>query len=102
MVLNHRIEVQQRTAGQDAAGQPVDTWATVARLWADVRLASGQARIKADAQTAMTKASIRVRRRTDITPGMRVLFDGATYAVDEVVPDYRDRLYMDLVCEVLP
>ncbi len=102
MGLNHRIEVQQRASGQDAAGQPVTPWVSLASLWADVRLASGQSRIKADVQTPMTRASIRVRRRFDILPGMRVLFDGARYTVEEVVPDYRDRLYMDLVCEVLP
>ena len=33
--LNTRVTLQRRTAGQDAAGQPIDGWADVATTWAD-------------------------------------------------------------------
>lgn len=34
--LNRRVTIQRRESGYDEAGQPVDTWADAAEVWADV------------------------------------------------------------------
>ena len=98
--MNHRITIEQRTAGEDAIGQPVDTWQTVAELWANVRYLSGLSAIKAGADVSINKVSVRIRHRTGLNAGMRVMYDGQTFDIQAVLPDEK-RQFVDLVCEVV-
>lgn len=100
MGLNSRVTIQQRATGEDALGQPLQTWQTVATVWADVRNNSGMQAINAGAQLSTVRASIRVRRRADIAAGMRVMCGSTVYAIHAVLPDQVDRRLMDLTCEV--
>lgn len=98
--LNRRGALQQLIAGEDALGQPVSTWATVATIWMHVRLLSGIETIKSDAPVSTVKASIRIRHRAGVTSDMRVLLDGVAYTVTAVMPDVANRRYVDLACEI--
>jgi len=97
--LKNRIRIQQRGAGQDELGQPVDTWADLATVWADIAHPSGLQSIRADAESSVVKASIRIRRRADVTAGMRVVYGTTVYDIQAVLPNERSRDYVDLVCE---
>ncbi len=97
--LTSRITIQQRGAGQDAAGQPVQTWVDVATVWANIRYLSGVETIKSDAPVSVAKASICIRRRTDISAGMRVVFGSAVFNIQAVLPDEGRRVFMYLACE---
>ncbi len=99
LALNQRITLQQRSSGQDAIGQPVETWATVAELWADIKHPSGLQTVKGDAELSLVKASIRLRYRSGIDAGMRVLHGAVVYDIRAVLPDVAGRVYVDLVCE---
>lgn len=99
--LNRRVVIQQLTAGQDEIGQPVTAWTALATVWANIRYLNGLETIKADAQTSVVKASIRIRRRTDITAAMRVVFGATTFEIKAVLPDEQDRERTDLLCEVV-
>ena len=96
--LNRRITLQQRSAGQDALGQPVGTWADVATLWASVRHLSGLQALKASADVSEVQASIRLRYRTDITAGMRAVLGTTVYDIKAVLPDEARRQHVDLTC----
>jgi SPP1 family predicted phage head-tail adaptor len=98
-LLNRRITIQRRVTTQDAAGQPAQTWQTVADPWADVRTPTGLGSIKADAPTSTVRLSIRLRWRTDITADMRVLLSEQPYTITAVLPDHAGRQHIDLVCE---
>ncbi|MDT0137716.1 phage head closure protein [Acidovorax sp. PRC11] len=101
--LNRRITIQRRGAATDAWGSPVpgsENWVEVAEAWASIKTLSGLGAIKADAQASTVKASIRVRWRTDVAAGMRVLHGGTVYDVQAVLPDAAGREHVDLVCEV--
>ena len=100
-LLNTRVVVQQQSATQDALGQPVQSWATFATLWADVRHTSGVEAIKTDAIASVVRASIRVRYRGDLTAAMRVIHGSTTYHIVAVLPDIGGKEYVDLACEVL-
>jgi len=94
--LRDRVVIQQKTSGTDAWGAPLpEAWADYASLWSNIRHLSGTESIKAGADTSIVKASIRIRWRTDITAGMRVLHGAAVYDIEAVLPGAR-REYVDL------
>ena len=99
--LNRRVTIQQLSSGQDALGQPVQTWTTVTTLWAHILHSSGLETIKANAEMSVVRASVRVRYTRQITTGMRVVADGFTYNIVAVLPDMETRQYTDLTCEVV-
>lgn len=97
--LNTRMTLQRRTAGQDAAGQPIDGWTDVGPDWADFRVLSGLEAIKADAVTSVTRASCRVRYREDLTPDMRAMVAGEAWQIVSIQPDVNKRRFVDLIVE---
>ena len=99
--LNNLVTIQTRQAGQDAVGQPLAGWVTLAQVWADVRHGNGMEAVKAGAPVSEVKASIRIRRRTDVTSAMRVLVGSTPYAIEAVIQDEARRVFSDLVCKVV-
>lgn len=101
--LDDRIHVQRKTGGKDGWGTPgPEAWENITpnRIAADVKHLSGLGTIKADAEVSIVRASIRIRRRRDVTGGMRVLFDGSVYSIKSVLPG-PTRECIDLVCELV-
>ena len=104
--LNRLVLIQQLVAGQDAAGQPVQTWSNLiatgdGKVWANIKMLSGVETIKADSPTSAVKASIRIRYRTDVTPAMRVTHGSTVYEIKAVMPDEAGRKFTDLACEIV-
>lgn len=100
--LNARVTIQKRTGGTNSWGEPLPTgWEDVAELWANVRHMSGTETIKSDRPTSEVRASIRIRYRTGIDAGMRVLVGTAAYEISAVLPDFQRREYVDLVCKLV-
>jgi SPP1 family predicted phage head-tail adaptor len=101
--LSTRITIQQRSTTQDTVGQPLDTWTTFATVWADVRTTNGLSFIKeairANAEVSMMRTSFRIRYRTGINAGMRVLLGSTVYDIEAVMPDLGNKDHLDLVCE---
>lgn len=98
--LTRRVRIEAKGQGVDAWGQPLpDAWAPVCTVWASIKNLSGLGAIKADAQTSTVKTSIRIRWRTGVTAGMRVVHGATVYRVEAVLPDVQGREWVDLVCE---
>lgn len=96
-MLNRRATLQERANTVDAWGAPAqDAWADVATVWANVRHLSGVEAIKAGSDVSVVKASIRIRWRTDVTAGMRVLVGDAVYGIEAVLPG-EGRAHVDLM-----
>lgn len=99
--LKDRIHIQRRTSGKNRVGQPLpDAWENITptRIAASVLHKSGMGAIKAEAEVSIVRASIRIRRRSDVDAGMRVLFGAATYDIEAVLPG-SSREFVDLVCK---
>lgn len=96
--LNRRCVLQAPVTAEDELGQPIPGWTDVATLWGDVRLRSGLESVKAGAVVSTVQASVRIRYRTGINAGMRVLVDSVPYEILAVQPDVGGREYVDLVC----
>lgn len=99
--LNTRVSIQSPSVGQDAVGQPLSGWATLADVWADVRPGTGVEAVRAGAPVAIVRASIRIRRRAGITNGMRVLVGATAYEIEAVIPGGSRQEFADLVCKVV-
>ena len=99
--LRHRITIEQKTAGEDAWGQPVETWETVAIVPAEVWPMSGREYIAAQAEQAGVTTKITIRYQAGIEPDMRALHDGNTYNIRAVLPDPTARRHITLMCESL-
>jgi SPP1 family predicted phage head-tail adaptor len=101
--LNHRITLRQQQAGTDDHGQPNGAWADVASVWADVLWPTGMAayreRIMANADVADVACSVMIRRRADVTPGMRVLHNGMDLDITGIMPSNVARDMMFLMCQ---
>lgn len=97
--LKRRGTIQKMDTTEDDWGMPVSGWVDVASVWADIKHVSGLETIKSGVDVSVVKASIRIRRRTDVTAGMRFVADGKVYDIRAVLDDVNDRRYCDLVCE---
>lgn len=103
--LTERVSIRARSAGVDAAGQPIDTWTEVVQVWANILHRNGFESIKADHDVSVVRASIRIRDRSDVTAAMRAVhLRGATvvatYEIKAVLP-VQGRRAVDLACEVV-
>lgn len=101
--LRHRVTIEQKTAGADAWGQPVETWETVAtEVPAEVLPLSGREYIAAQAEQAGITTKITIRCMDGITAAMRITHEGAIYNIKTPpIPDRTLRRYMTLMCEAL-
>lgn len=97
VTLNDRVALEQRSASVDSIGQPVETWTTLATVWADVRELSGLETLKAGAETSVVRASIRIRRRSGVTNALRAKHGSTTYDIEAVLESATD--FLDLVCK---
>lgn len=97
--LNRKVTIQTPNTAKDEYNEPVGGWLDVASVWADIKMLSGLETVKANADVSVVKASIRIRYRTGITAGMRVLCDGLAYDIRAVMPDVAGRVFTDLAVE---
>lgn len=90
MPKNSRITIQQRGTAQDDAGQPVEAWANVAQVWAEIRDVSGREFVAAGAERAEVTTKIRIWRRTGLAAAMRVLHGATVYDIKACLDEGRD------------
>ncbi len=98
--LLHRITIEAPAESSDGQGGGLQTWATFATVWAEVKPASAFERFNSQRVEADVTHKIRVRYNKDITAAMRISFDNRKFQIKGVRPDddYR-KDYMFLDCE---
>lgn len=99
--LNKRLSFMARDAGYDDAGGPVNTWTESFKRWANVRYLSGIETARAGAEVSVARGSIRVRRCSDITPGMRAVLGSTTFEIKAVLQDEEGLEFTALAFEVV-
>ena len=90
--LNHRMLIQQPMAVKDALGAPIQVWADVATVWAEIQPLSGREARIADRVAAEVTHQITVRYRSDlddpqVVARMRVLFRGRIFSIHAALND---------------
>ncbi|MDR5777758.1 MULTISPECIES: phage head closure protein [unclassified Caballeronia] len=95
--LNRTVRIERR-APRDPNHEGL-RWETVMTVPANIRMLSGKEVMAANANVSMGTASIRIRYRTDVKAGMRVVHGDAAFHITAVLPDYARREHVDLTCE---
>lgn len=98
---NRLVSITRQASGQSTTGQPNGAWAEVASVWANVAYLRGLESIKAGGEMSVSKASIRIGYRTDVTSADRVTLGTTVFEIKAVLPDEQRKEYTDLACEVL-
>lgn len=97
--LNTRLSLQ-RKSGKDELGQPLNTWTEYAQVWGAVLQLKGVEKVTGGTSVDTASGSIRIRYRTDVTNGDRVVAlsaDGQIFNINSVMPNAASREYTDLV-----
>lgn len=101
--LNKRITFQKKLALRDTLGQPLpDQWDDHVTVWGNVRTMVGTRYaefITANTEVSRGAASIRIRKRSDLTADMRAICSGRIYDILAILPDEEGDEYLDVVAE---
>jgi SPP1 family predicted phage head-tail adaptor len=96
--LKNTIEITRRGADAvDDYGTPIDTWAPVASMRAEIVTNDAQAFLREYGETVETAIVFRVRFRDGIEPGDRVTMDGRDFDLVEIKEVVRRRV-LELRC----
>lgn len=99
--LNCWLRIEKKSLDMSPSGQPIKApWELFDECWADVLVSNGRQFIAADRDTSAASVSVRVRYRTDIEAGMRVVYAGMAFEILAVLPDLARREHTDLACSV--
>lgn len=83
--LDRRLTLQRKTATENDYGEPVETWTTIATVWAEKIPVRGAERYAAMQTVAEVDTRFKIRYRTDVSPLDRVVCAGITYDVKGVL-----------------
>jgi SPP1 family predicted phage head-tail adaptor len=98
--LRHRVTIQQPVRSQSpTTGSVIDTWQTIAEVWAEISPSSAREFTAAMAVQSEITTRITIRHRADVTSKHRILHRGKTYNIEGVLPDPVSGLdYLTLPC----
>jgi SPP1 family predicted phage head-tail adaptor len=100
--LRHRISILSREETQDpATGALSEAWVDAGRsnIPAGVRVLSGRETLAAASVHAGVTSGITIRRRSDVSAGMRAVCNGISYDIKYLLPDAKLAEVFQLMCE---
>lgn len=85
--LRHRLQIQHRPDPQtrNEVGEVTTAWVTLATVWGAVEPLVGSEAIQNAREEAQVSHRVRIRRRDDITPAMRIVFGAKTFNILSVL-----------------
>ncbi len=87
--MDRQIVIEQNSPTQNSAGEEIDSWATLATVWAEFLPVGGREFWQARQLNAEAVANFRIHYRTDVTRQMRFTFEGDTYRIVDAAEDRR-------------
>jgi len=88
--LDREIIIQSFTESQDASGQPIQSWATFATVFANRKMVKGNERFTSEQRMAVRTATFRFRWLAGITEEMRITDAGSMYRILGIASDQRE------------
>ena len=99
--MRQRITIQDRTIARDAFGAEVETWGTLATVWARIDTPSGSEYTAQDRAGAAVTQRVTIRTRAGIEPTMRIDWGGRILQIETVLADNVGREMRMLCSEVV-
>lgn len=100
--LRHRIILEQPVRSKNAMGEQIDTFVSVATVWAAVEPLTGTWLFQAQQADSKVSGRVRIRYREDIKPTWRILFDGRYLSIVSILnPDERKKELIIMYSEAL-
>jgi len=104
--LRFRVNIQRVTQTVDAVGQPGESWATLATVWADINsyssLANGREFTQADAIAANVSHIVKMRYYAGLTPKDRIQYGSRIFEIVSLAnTDERNRETVAYVLEAV-
>lgn len=98
--MDRLITLQVATETQDSFGATVQTWATLADVWAERVPVSGRENFVADQMANFSFVRFRIRHRTDLTTKNRILDSGNVYNI-RAINEIGRKEGLDVVAEAI-
>lgn len=99
--FRERVTIQSQVSASDGAGGGTLTWSALAinpTVWARVAPLRGDERLRAAQLQSNLSHEVLMRRRTDVTTAMRLIWGSITLNIREISQDPMKR-YTTLRCE---
>lgn len=87
--LDKRITIQQRNLAspqKTASGAPSESWGDVVSVWARIEPLTGREFLEAQSMQSVISVRIKIRNRSGVTAGMRVVRSTTVYNIEAVLP----------------
>lgn len=84
--LDRLITIEQPIESTDPSyGAPIQTWATLAQVWAQVKPVRGSEYFAAQQMNARVDTVFKIRYRSDLTTKMRISYGGELYDIQSII-----------------
>lgn len=100
--LKRRVTIQYPSTTQDAYGQPVVGFVTLATVWAAVEPLTGRQLFAAKQAQSEISVKVTIRYRTDVKTSMSIVYLTHTYQIDAVIDFEARHESLELMCTELP
>ena len=99
--LTKQVTIQVRTLDQDASGQPTETWATFATVYAKIAPLTGKDYLSAKQVVDDITHDVAIRYRRGVKPKMRVSYLDRTLEILSALDPDESREWLYLKCKEL-
>ena len=99
--MRHRCALFKPILVRNSTGGFDTTWEENGKVWAEIAIPSGRLAPVAEQIKAIITAEIRVRPRSDLKAGCRLVEKGVTYLIEAALPD-NDLSMLRLLCSNVP
>ncbi len=82
--LKHRVTIQRPAKSRDEYGEEIETFESMAVVWAGIEPVSGTENIHAGQETSLTTYNI-IMRYISITPHDRIMYSGRVFTIKSIL-----------------
>jgi SPP1 family predicted phage head-tail adaptor len=97
--MRHRIALQSPTVARDAYGQPIETFATYATVWAAIQPLSMRERLQSEQLEGERSHRITIRYNSSIGRTHRALFGSRIFEIVSILNNDERNATMELLCK---
>ena len=96
--LDKRVTLQSATIARDDNGQPIETFSTVAEIWAAIDPIRGREFFSAQQVSADTTHRLTIRYRAGVSVQNRILYGSRVFRIESVINPLERSERLELMC----